>query len=167
MRSVKPSPASLSATRQATKSLWEEAYDFLREEDSKLIDAYQKDLIASVGSSQQGKSAGLRFLPFSIGFSCTSNDQISLGKGNTSSLDTIGAEPQAQVQKLLEHKFQEVENARLKIKVKGREIVISEQVRKTIQIILSAKDIIGTAISTEPHAALAWAGVLFILPVSI
>jgi hypothetical protein len=70
------------------------------------------------------------------------------------------------VQRLLKHKFQEVENSRLKIKVKGKEIVVAEQIRKTILVVLSAKDFIGSAVSAEPHAALAWAGVCLILPVS-
>lgn len=45
-------------------------------------------------------------------------------------------------------------------------MVIREQVRKVIHAILCAKDSIGVAMSAEPHAALAWAGVLFVLPVS-
>lgn len=69
--------------------------------------------------------------------------------------------------RLLERKLKEVQNARLKITLQGREIVVREQVRKIVQAILSAKDFIGSAVSAEPQAALAWVGVLVILPVSI
>jgi hypothetical protein len=60
-----------------------------------------------------------------------------------------------------------IKNARLKITVDKKEVVVRDQVRKAAQAILSAKDFIGTAISSGPHASLAWAGVLVILPVSI
>lgn len=38
---------------------------------------------------------------------------------------------------------------------------------KTIEIITTCKDVIGVVIQSEPHAALAWAGVMTILPVSV
>lgn len=49
----------------------------------------------------------------------------------------------------------------------GKEVIVKEQVGKVVRAILSVKDFIRSAVSTEPHAALAWAGVLVILPVSI
>jgi hypothetical protein len=38
------------------KSLWDEAYNVLREKDGKLIDAYEKDLLVSQDLHQQGTS---------------------------------------------------------------------------------------------------------------
>lgn len=55
----------------------------------------------------------------------------------------------------------------MKISIHGKEVVIKDQVRKVVQSILSVKNYIGTVASTEPHAALAWTGVLIILPVSL
>ncbi len=55
----------------------------------------------------------------------------------------------------------------MKIKVGERELVVKHQVRKIVHIVLSVKDFIGSAVSADPHAALAWAGVLVILPVRI
>jgi hypothetical protein len=51
--------------------------------------------------------------------------------------------------------------------VSGKEVIVKEQVRKVVHAILSAKDYVGSAVIPEPHAALAWAGVLVILPVRI
>ena len=51
--------------------------------------------------------------------------------------------------------------------VSGKEVVVRKQIRKVVHTILSAKDLIGPTISAEPHAALAWAGVLVVLPVGI
>ena len=72
-----------------------------------------------------------------------------------------------QLQGLVDRKLQDVQKAQLKITVGGKEVIVKEQVRKVVHAILSAKDFIGSAVIAEPHAALAWAGVLVILPVSI
>jgi N-terminal domain of NWD NACHT-NTPase len=72
-----------------------------------------------------------------------------------------------QLKKLVDLKLQALQDARLKITVRGKEIVVREQVSKIFHAIISAKDIIGSAISAEPCAALAWAGVLVVLPVSL
>jgi hypothetical protein len=53
-----------------------------------------------------------------------------------------------------------MQNSRLKITVDGKEVVVKEVVGKIVGVIISA-------VSAEPHAALAWVGVLVILPVSI
>ncbi|OJD26863.1 hypothetical protein ACJ73_01743 [Blastomyces percursus] len=45
-----------------------------------------------------------------------------------------------------------------------RNVVIRDQVRKFVHSILSVKDYIGTVASVEPHAAVAWTGVMIILP---
>jgi hypothetical protein len=60
-----------------------------------------------------------------------------------------------------------MQNSRLKITVGGKEVIVKELVSKIVSVIISTKDFISSAVSAEPHAALAWAGVLVILPVSI
>ena len=60
-----------------------------------------------------------------------------------------------------------MQNAQLKIKVGEHEVVVKDQVRKIVHAVLSVKDFIGSAVSADPYAALAWAGVLVILPVRI
>lgn len=74
---------------------------------------------------------------------------------------------EVQLQKLVDRKLQAMQNSQLKITVGGKEVVVKDQVGKIVRTILSAKDFIGSAVSAEPHAALAWAGVLVVLPVSI
>ncbi|KKZ62642.1 hypothetical protein EMCG_03052 [[Emmonsia] crescens] len=76
-----------------------------------------------------------------------------------------GEDREIQLQKLLDSKLQDIENSQMKISIHGKEVVIKDQVRKVVQSILSVKNYIGTVASTEPHAALAWTGVLIILPV--
>jgi hypothetical protein len=131
------------AENHRSKDLWNEAYSRLREEDSKLMDAYEKDLLA-FGSPESPKA------------------------GAKASFDSPGGETcEEQLEKLVKYKLDAIQKTQLKITVGGEDIVVKDQVCKVVRTILSFKDFIGAAISAEPHAALAWAGVVIILPVSI
>ena len=129
-----------------SKNLWNEAYERLRQENSKLVDTYEKDLLAS-GSSELQKSGAK--------------------SGADASVGTRGKNREEQLQNLVKDKLDAMQKSRLKITVGGEEIIVKDQVRKVIRTIIFCKDFIGDAISAEPHASLAWAGVLIILPVSI
>lgn len=50
--------------------------------------------------------------------------------------------------------------------IKGKEYPVKDQFAKGVQAITAAKDYISFAIAADPHASLAWAGVLLVLPVS-
>lgn len=78
---------------------------------------------------------------------------------------TYGAEKLKQIQKLAEEKLQNIPEARLSFSIGDKAIVVREVVRKTISVITAFKDVIGSAISAEPCAGLAWAGIMSILPV--
>jgi hypothetical protein len=53
---------SSSGAESEPKNLWDGAYNTLREKNPELIDAYEKDLLASQNSNQQGMSVHIRFL---------------------------------------------------------------------------------------------------------
>jgi hypothetical protein len=42
---------------------------------------------------------------------------------------------------------------------------LRDHVNRIIRVVIAAKDFVSTAVSAEPHAALAWAGVCVLLPV--
>ncbi|OAX84576.1 hypothetical protein ACJ72_01054 [Emergomyces africanus] len=113
-------------------NLWDEAYNELRKEDSKLVDAYERGLFAIQDLEQKAPE---------------------------------GEDREIQLQNILNSKIQDIENSQMKISLNGKDVVIRDQVRKVVQSILSAKGYIGTLASTEPHAALAWTGVMILLPV--
>jgi hypothetical protein len=52
---------SSSAEHQGLENLRDEAYKLLRKKDAKLIDAYEKDLLASQDLGQQGTSVQIEF----------------------------------------------------------------------------------------------------------
>lgn len=92
------------------------------------------------------------------------DSQTLAGRGEI--LSGGGADREEKLQMLVDQKLRDIQNARLKVSVGKKEVIVNEQVRKVVYAILSVKDFIGSAVSAEPHAALAWAGVLVILPVS-
>jgi hypothetical protein len=62
---LEPEPAdagSSSGAEPGPKTLWDEAYNTLRDKNPKLIDAYEKELLASQDSNQQGTSTRIGFL---------------------------------------------------------------------------------------------------------
>lgn len=77
-----------------------------------------------------------------------------------------GDQRKLELHTLVENRLEQYKNARLRISLCRKEFIVSEKASKFVHAIISARDFIGAAISAEPHAALAWAGVLLILPVS-
>lgn len=71
-----------------------------------------------------------------------------------------------EIQKLAKTKLEKLPEARISFSLCGKRIIVREAVQKAIRTVTAFKPIISGVISAEPHAALAWAGVLTILPVS-
>lgn len=90
----------------------------------------------------------------------------ALADGDDISNDEV-MDREEQLQQLVNRKLEDMQVSRLKITVGGKEVVVQELVGKIASAIISAKSFISSAVSAEPHAALAWAGVLVVLPVSI
>ncbi|KAJ6032556.1 hypothetical protein N7540_003288 [Penicillium herquei] len=62
------------------------------------------------------------------------------------------------------HRRLEIIEEEGKITLAHHTINVAQNIKKGFAIILSVKDFVTTAISSDPHASLAWAGVLVILP---
>ncbi|OBT83356.1 hypothetical protein VE02_08301 [Pseudogymnoascus sp. 03VT05] len=89
---------------------------------------------------------------------------IAVNKTLSESSEITGdIEKMKQIQKLAEEKLQEILAARLFFSIGDKEIIIRECVRKAINVVTAFKDIIGSAISAELCARLAWAGIISIL----
>lgn len=118
--------------------LWSEAYEQLRAEDEQLIVAYEKDLLTQ-GMAQPG------------------------GQETT---DEFNNSHELELKHLVERRLADIQEKRLRVTFGGRDVVVNAQVRRVIQGILSFKDAIASAVNAEPHAALAWAGILILFNVS-
>jgi N-terminal domain of NWD NACHT-NTPase len=123
-------------------SLWDDAYNILKTKQPKVIDAYEKDLLAS-GDSKTG--------------------DVPVAEGKPGEFELFKEE---RLKQLARRNLEDVTNSRWKITVRGHEYVVGEEFSKAIKTILSAKDIISSIASLEPHASMAWSGVMVLLQVS-
>ena len=76
-----------------------------------------------------------------------------------------GQELEIKLQELAECKWKEVKNGP-EIVIGDWRINIKDPAYKAIHMVMAYQHIIGEIVSVEPHAALAWTGVVTILPVS-
>jgi hypothetical protein len=91
------------------------------------------------------------------------------GESNTTALATVGSSVrQQQMSLVVKKKLEEMDKAKWKFHVGGKEIVVRQQIDRLVKGVLFAKDFVsaGVSLSSDPHAGLAWAGVCMLLPVS-
>lgn len=115
------------------EDIWDRAYDSLRKDNAKLVDAYEKILSSRSSVIDSASDA--------------SDPQ-----------NTMERDPNARRKQM--HKL--IQDSLHKTK---REAEIIQRVGEAAQFVLSAKDMIDSAIRAVPQAALAWAGVCFALQV--
>jgi hypothetical protein len=72
-----------------------------------------------------------------------------------------------QMSKVIQDKLQTVKDAQWKFTICSKEIEVRKQYDRVVGSVIAAKDFITQAVSPDPHAALAWAGVCVVLPVSL
>lgn len=75
-----------------------------------------------------------------------------------------GVDRHSQLAAVVKRKLQQVDDAKWRLEVGKRTIGIKQQVDRIIRAVVFAKDLVSAAAGTEPHAALAWAGVSLFLP---
>ncbi|KAJ0415099.1 hypothetical protein BJY00DRAFT_268555 [Aspergillus carlsbadensis] len=119
-------------------SLWDRACARLRKEEPELMNAYANDLLTTDSQSPTERGA--------------------------SGEATDGYYQERRLQELTLRKLDSLADARWKITIGGQDFVVRDQIANIARKLLSFKDSIGVAVSAEPHVALAWAGVLVILP---
>ena len=73
---------------------------------------------------------------------------------------------QEQLSVIISKRLDAIEKDESSFTMAGRRVIIREQFDKFVKIVICAKDFVSSAVSVEPHAALAWAGICVLLPVS-
>ncbi|KAJ5108770.1 hypothetical protein N7456_005445 [Penicillium angulare] len=91
---------------------------------------------------------------------------LGSGPGNDISKSQTQLGGREGLQALAKRQLDSAQRAKLTFQVGGEEIVVKEQVRNVVRMIIGCKDLISAVVSSEPHGAAAWAGVTIILPVS-
>ncbi|KAJ0413509.1 hypothetical protein BJY00DRAFT_58501 [Aspergillus carlsbadensis] len=117
----------------SAKSLWTDAYGQLVDEAPELVKALEADLLQSQSQNQQ------------------------------SAQEVEESTTEQRLQNLVQQRLVDVEASRAGFTVGGKRVMVREQAGKIIHAIVSVKEFISLAVSVEPHASLAWAGVLVFL----
>ena len=129
-------PSSQLGETGQPQDLWDQAHKRLREDKTyqKLMETYEKILVSEL------------------------ND----GKTISSDVDMVNRE--IQMSGLVKKKVKLMEESRWSFRLGHQTVEAKAQVDRIVKGILWAKDFVTSAVSAEPHAALAWAGVCVILP---
>lgn len=130
-----PAPAA----SEAPISLWEEAYNKLCEDDPKLIEAFEEALLSS-------QSTGAN-------------------SGHATTPRGPHADKRDLLQALANRQLDELSRERYRLSVGDENIVVRDQFKKILQVVLTFKDLISSTIAAEPISAMAWSGVAFALQV--
>ncbi|KAK2024517.1 hypothetical protein LX32DRAFT_500459, partial [Colletotrichum zoysiae] len=124
-------------------SLWNRAYEGLRDEDPQLVDRYEKLLSTELG--EHGKDDSLDYI----------RNQI----------DPNPNERQSQLKAITDRGLQRADEKQITYTLFGHDFVLQDQVAQAGRLIQTMKALIGEAVKVSPEASLAWAGVFVLLPV--
>ena len=118
--------------------LWDRAHKLLREDKSKrkLLVAYEKILL-----SELNESALLATF-----------------------VDWGGRDRQNQVSTLISKKLKVLDDSQWRFRLGEQTVEVKAQVEKVVKTVIWAQGFVSSAVSADPHAALAWAGVSLLLP---
>ncbi|CZR52556.1 uncharacterized protein PAC_02433 [Phialocephala subalpina] len=152
--SMAAQPLNQADPPDGNPDLWKEAYQALYLEKPKLVIAYQnlvlEDDVADVSPKE------------------TKADDVGMTEADATAIEAHLRLDKEQISRFLSKKVEAAQDqAKLHLKIsKSKEVTIDvgEQVDRIVKGITCAKDFIGSIVSNEPHAALAWAGVCVILP---
>jgi hypothetical protein len=122
----------------AIRELWNQAYDDLRAKEENLVKDYEASL----------------------------SGNLSTVIGSTVVLSGLKIERKKQMEILLKGKIAEVDQNTWKWKFSGKEVPVKDLMGPVVGIIDWANEYISDAISENPYASIAWAGVGLLLPVS-
>jgi len=137
-----PEPGTVASADDKPEDLWDRAYTALRKREDlkKLIDTYEKVLLENL----QGEG--------------TSTNTFASLKAS---------DREERMSALVQKKVDDMELAQSKLGLGNKEIKLRPQVDRVVKVVIYAKDFVTSAVSADPHAALAWAGVCVFLPVSL
>lgn len=145
--------------------LWTQAYQTVAEDPdfSPLLEQYKGVLKAHENSSHEGMC--IFESPQHLNYKRDDSDNRGAVERMSPEISGNNSDELAQIQKMANGMLDTLSHTHLSFSIRGKTIVVQDQVRELVKVVLAFKDVIGSAISAEPHATLAWAAVLVALPV--
>ena len=130
---------SVTSIALGSKDCWDAAYEVLDGRNPKLITIYKTNLADTANSSRV--------------------QTVPVGRQSH-------AEEQAALQEYLQKHTEDAKRMRMVVKFRDKEWGLRDTIDKILKATIFAQSPISQAVSGEPHAALAWAGVSLLLTVS-
>jgi len=134
---TQPTSSTTSSSLNVSERLWNEAYDRLKQKESKLVDAYE------------------RFLSRELEKDDSSPEGLQMDHNSIEQTDKD--KRWSQMERLVQAGLEKTE----------RESKMKQTVGAALQGLLSLKDQISSALQAIPQAALAWTGVCFAMQVGL
>ncbi|KAK5993794.1 hypothetical protein PT974_07231 [Cladobotryum mycophilum] len=148
---------TVDQSEAAKISLWDRAYDSLREKDEQLVEEYE-ELLSRELQSNTG-----------------SNNDTPIDGHNNADESPIKSENQidssnrkirlAQLETITSSGLGQLDEKKARYFIFGHEFILRDQLAQATQFIQNIKGVIDEAVKASPPASLAWAGVCVILPI--
>ena len=160
-------------SQTVAQSLWDRAYDLLREKDAGLVNKYEKLLsrhlkgTGSVPATSRITAASSGDAPKPSRPNDGPSDRAEESLDETDDdIDNANLQNRrAQLDEIIKDGLDRVEQNKIKYTIAGHEFDLQHQIAQTVGLIRGLKDFIGEAVKASPEASLAWAGVCIILPI--
>ncbi|PON25201.1 hypothetical protein TGAM01_v205886 [Trichoderma gamsii] len=133
-------------------SLWDRAYDNLREKDKTLVEDYERILSRELPKDISPKNE-------------YGNYDESLTQAENRIKNDDHKTRLTQLETITSNGLHKLDKKKARYYLFGCEFVVRDQFTQATRFIQTIKEVIDDAVKTSPEAALAWAGVCVILPV--
>ncbi|KAH7232414.1 hypothetical protein B0J15DRAFT_409195 [Fusarium solani] len=150
------SPTQLEQSGPAVRSLWDRAYDALREKDARLVEEYEKLL-----SRELPKTASSSDAPNDDPDDAETNLDKTDNQIDNSNLENR----QEQLKAIIGRGLRRMEEKKIKYTICGHEFVPRDQIAHAAGLVQGMKTLVDEAVRASPEASLVWAGVCVILPI--
>lgn len=151
---AKPADDDVPRTPESPKiSLWDRAYDGLKERDAQLVKEYEQ-LLSRELQTITGPKNGLS----------DSNEEIHVSSENQIETDNHRSRL-TQMERISNTGLQQLDEKKARFNIFGHEFILRDQLAQATQFIQTIKTAIDVAVKASPEASLAWAGFCVILPI--
>ncbi|KAF5242935.1 hypothetical protein FAUST_3103 [Fusarium austroamericanum] len=136
---------ALSNIRQEDISLWNSAYERLKETSEKVVTEYEELLSKELSSEID----------------------ISEDESENHIDDTNHERRKEQLELIIQNGLRRTEEGKIKYKIFGKTFIPRYHVARTAEFVQSVKTLVDEAVKASPEAGLVWAGVCTVLPILI
>lgn len=147
-----PTAVILRTPEPSKISLWDRAYDSLRERDAQLVKEYEQLLSRELQTITSPKN------------DIHDNDQTHVTTENQIENDDHKLRL-TQLETIASNGLQQLDEKKAKFNIFGHEFILRDRMAQATQFVQTIKDAIDVAVRASPEASLAWAGFCVILPI--